>query len=371
MAREEIPLREVTTEEIWAEVQRLRGEIQTHNHLTFGSQELNGIVNGILQSPNFITGSSGWQLKPNGDLEANSGTFRGALVGNSLEIGTNGIHIDTNGNMWWGSSSTYAGASIKISSAGSVDFTTGNFSGTLVAAAGTLGVITAADIKTAASGARIHLGAGVTSIAIYTANEKKSSITGFDAELRVRMEEAGGYVTLYAQNDGDSAIEVLRIDGNDGVSMGGSLPFNAFNVVINKTGTGSTRPLDIANAGTGITALFSCTHATTTAQLLYLSMEGKGTALHLVLTNAANANRGINVTHAGLGEVAYFQSDSNVSRTAPVVSIAGFAGQGAHLRLNDMAGNPSTPTDGDIWFDGSDLKMRIGATTYKFDKTSV
>lgn len=123
-----------------------------------------------LQSRNFVTGTTGWQITSDGDLEASSGTFRGALAGNSITIGTDAWHVDTDGNMWWGAHATYAAASIKISSAGSIDFTTGTFSGALSAASGSLGTITTADIdggtidgvtitggtvRTAASGQRI------------------------------------------------------------------------------------------------------------------------------------------------------------------------------------------------------------------------
>lgn len=43
-------------------------------------------------------------------------------------------------------------------------------------------------------------------------------------------------------------------------------------------------------------------------------------------------------------------------------------GNGAHLRFTGDPTNP-TPTDGDLWFDGTNLKIRIGATTYNVDVT--
>jgi len=64
------------------------------------------------------------------------------ITGGSISVGTSAFHVDTAGNMWWGASTTYAGATIKISSAGSINFTSGTFSGTLSSAAGTLGSIT-------------------------------------------------------------------------------------------------------------------------------------------------------------------------------------------------------------------------------------
>jgi len=97
--RTELPLREITIEEIYKDVQKLRTDLLTHNHLTFGSQGLTGTVSGILQSPNFLSGSSGWQIKPDGSIEANSGTFRGIIQATSGYFGdvTNGITIAANG----------------------------------------------------------------------------------------------------------------------------------------------------------------------------------------------------------------------------------------------------------------------------------
>ncbi len=40
----------------------------------------------------------------------------------------------------------------------------------------------------------------------------------------------------------------------------------------------------------------------------------------------------------------------------------------AHLRLRDGV-DPTSPNDGDIWNDGTNLKVRLGGTTYTLDKT--
>ena len=277
----------------------------------------------------------------------------GTITAGSIEIGTNAWHVDSSGNMWWGSSSTYGGATISISAAGLYK---GAIFNNLVA-----------------DGGRIDLSAGVNEISIFPASgtTNKSSVVGLTAELRLRMEQAGGFVTLYAQNDADATIEVLRVDGNAGVSVGGSLPFNVFNAVINNTGAGSKVALLVSNAGTNITGQFICTHATTITSLIYGTTAGANRGIELYLTKTTNNLPGVFIKHSGLGIVGSFQAESNVNRTNPVVVLSAVANQGAHLRMNDMAGNPQTPTDGDIWFDGSDLKMRIGVTTYKFDKTSV
>lgn len=51
------------------------------------------VDDGYLQSGNFITGSTGWQLDADGNLEANSGTFRGTITATTGAIG--GFDIGT------------------------------------------------------------------------------------------------------------------------------------------------------------------------------------------------------------------------------------------------------------------------------------
>jgi hypothetical protein len=46
------------------------------------------LVAGSFQSPNFVSGSAGWQVTRDGDVEFNSGTFRGTVTGGAFQ-GTN------------------------------------------------------------------------------------------------------------------------------------------------------------------------------------------------------------------------------------------------------------------------------------------
>lgn len=63
-------------------------------------------VNQDLQSSDFVSGSTGWKIYGNGDVEFNDGTFRGALEAGELHIPdqttANSAHIDTDGDTWWG-----------------------------------------------------------------------------------------------------------------------------------------------------------------------------------------------------------------------------------------------------------------------------
>ena len=83
------------------------------------------LIDGWLQSNNFVTGVSGWRIDSDGNVEFASGTFRGTLSAASgslgaITIGTNALHIDSSGNMWWGDYATYNAAVAKISGAAGV-----------------------------------------------------------------------------------------------------------------------------------------------------------------------------------------------------------------------------------------------------------
>jgi len=78
------------------------------------------VQSGNMQSGNFVTGVSGWNLDSNGNFEGNNGTFRGAIA-----VGTdpNSFHTDSSGNSWWGAS-TFASAPASISNTGRATFNT-------------------------------------------------------------------------------------------------------------------------------------------------------------------------------------------------------------------------------------------------------
>lgn len=90
-----------------------------------------------IHNEDFVTGTSGWIIYADGTVEFNTGTFRGSLIAGDIHIPADqpaaGWHVDSSGNMWWGAHASYAAASIKISVAGEIDFTTGTFGGTLEA----------------------------------------------------------------------------------------------------------------------------------------------------------------------------------------------------------------------------------------------
>jgi len=169
------------------------------------------LVDGHLQSKDFLTLIRGWIINANGDVEFNAGNFRGDITGASgsfsgtiaasaINIGgtdATSWHVDLAGNMWWGDAGSYTAATIKISSVGSVDFTTGNFSGTLVAPSGTLGALTIA------SGGNIKFG--------------KTAYTD-DTNAGLWLGDVSGVAKL---NIGVSTTKYLHYDGSDLSMLGG------------------------------------------------------------------------------------------------------------------------------------------------------
>ena len=87
---------------------------------TFGSSGAIKMItdanNGLWLSPTGILGKKAGVTTFAIGIDG-SPTFRGEITGGSININSS-WHVDTSGNMWWGNSSTYAGATYRISSEG-------------------------------------------------------------------------------------------------------------------------------------------------------------------------------------------------------------------------------------------------------------
>lgn len=395
-----------------------------------------------IKSNNFVSGSAGWQILYSGDVELNSGTFRGSLEASSIHIpsitAVNSFHTDSDGNSWWGSpnratanayvlntgeanfsnaliigtsdiiidtldtdskkilsdfnfgTTDYAGAlkagditwntttgaitggsgvaiyrgGIVGAKAGVATFTidagTGDatFAGTLSAAGGTLGTITAGTI----TGVSLDIGtpthyftvttSGVTVIRYQAAAGNLVTVSQTDVQL------GGAPTSKISFDTAITDITRLSLTRNTSSSTSNTL------IVFTDAGTtsNSAKLLALTSASTGIG--------------LDISKTGDGVGINLAQSGAAT---GFQLTQTGLGNAIRIDFNYTASEASPFlivnanvgVCMALFANNnGAHIRL---AGDPtvSSPVDGDIWFDGSELKIRIGATTYNLNKTAV
>lgn len=87
--------------------------------LNIVSHMADGQDNGVLESENYEPNVSGFQLTGAGILDAQSGTFRGDIVGGTINIGTNAFTVDTSGNVAIGVNA------FAVSSAGRVNVGSG------------------------------------------------------------------------------------------------------------------------------------------------------------------------------------------------------------------------------------------------------
>lgn len=83
-----------------------------------------------MQTSNFVSGSVGWRIKGNGDVEFCNGVFRGSLTAATIDIGTGAtsFHVDINGNLFMGGS-TFGTATFTVTNAGVITATSGTIGG--------------------------------------------------------------------------------------------------------------------------------------------------------------------------------------------------------------------------------------------------
>ena len=87
-----------------AEINEMLGKIRV-NQLSGGdvSQPIN-VISGWIQSANFVSGSTGWRIDNDGNLEASSGTFRGTVSAATITSSTitgGSIEIIGSGTTWF------------------------------------------------------------------------------------------------------------------------------------------------------------------------------------------------------------------------------------------------------------------------------
>lgn len=209
------------------------------------------LTGGYYQSSNFLAGVSGWQILANGDVEFNAGTFRGALVANSINIPdtttVNSFHVDSMGNTWWGGTNFAAGVA-KISNTGAATFTNVTINGYVLGSKGAFG----GD----GSDGTLSISSGTTTINCANAkliikNYTSISITGTGALAFNNPHPTGTYILFKSQGVPTLTSSATRgIDLRSLGSPGGAA----------KTGSGTVSPSNIdGNAGTSGSSLFTIT----------------------------------------------------------------------------------------------------------------
>ena len=224
----------------------------------------------ILRSSNYVAGTSGWQIKGNGDAE-----FNQLDLVNSIDIGgsdTTSFHVDSSGNMWLGNAS-YGSAPFRVSNGGNVvannltvtgthniqtatqtysGTTTVTYnSGTNVNVGGNVTLTSGGVFRTASSGRRAQLdvgglnftssisGAGVTfaGLRLYGTTGSPSILYGDDNQIGIQL------------GSGAAAMELSS--NNAAIRATGSLQLQSLAIQV---GSGTLRLASGAGAGLGINA---------------------------------------------------------------------------------------------------------------------
>jgi len=110
--------------------------------VAYAQTALSHLVSGEdIQSEDFVTGSAGWRIQGNGDVEFNDGVFRGSITASTIDIGgsdATSFHVDIDGNMWLGAA-TFATAPFSVSNAGALIATGVTVTGSITATSGAIG----------------------------------------------------------------------------------------------------------------------------------------------------------------------------------------------------------------------------------------
>ena len=232
-----------------------------------------------------------------------------------------------------------------------------------------------------------------------TANVIEIQQDGTGDGLYIDVNGDGGYAILVDHSSSNDGIQVSLLGELDASSAGMKVYSNS----IAQTNTVGLFQVFSGHADTTSSLIFAKQeHNSSIAKIIDLIQDGNGTAVEIENNGTghglyiqqdgvlASQKRALYVYSNAVQTVAFnFIHLDNASSTAGTLALqndgSGYGlnvytvtGTGiniisdskAHLNLSGDPTN-AVPTDGDFWFDGTDLKVHVGSTTYTLDKTSV
>jgi hypothetical protein len=327
------------------------------------------------------------------DAATGNATFAGTLAAASgtlgaFTVGTNAYHVDSSGNMWWGTSATYAGATYKISASGVAALSTT-----------TAVTMTSATVRSndGAAGTRIDITDSDTAIKIRDANTdilfiaQGETFTNAVCEIRPYTNDKRALYLYTSLATATVPTQTILSDGaNRCLYINATKTANTESMVylsnatagysletasgkgIKVTTTGGYA-FEISSSYAGTSILIDETATTGAGQgILYQSARPCNGVL-IDMTHTTNTYPGLRVNYDGDGTAAYGIVHIEAHKAGNICACLGLrqmSDGGAHINFYGDPSN-SSPNDGDMWFTGAELYMKIGATVYKFDKTAV
>ncbi len=247
----------------------------------------------------------------------------GLLQSGNFVSGSNGWRLDANGDSEMGD---------------------GIFRGTITGS-----TITGGTIQTATSGERIVM----TSNTLRAFNASNSIV--FDllgsANESLKLYSDGSKRALTLFENTDATADVVNI----GMGAGSGTAINIIN-----NGSNTTKLVHIqTSSGIGFSMVGTNTNGGLVSKLFQTDLDKTGFFFGDKVSNNAN-NVGLIEIVAGdasgaLDTCLFLRTDNDYS----------------HIRFSGSPSPTTNLSDGDFWFDGTDLKLRSGGTTYTLDKTAV
>ena len=164
------------------------------------------------------------------------------------------------------------------------------------------------------------------------------------------------------------------------VQSGASIDLNGLSQALKGTNTtASTALIDLTtSSGNSSRAIDISVENTGGAGIGLYATSTANAGNCISIANASNASAGIYVTPSAAGNgIEVYPSSSGIgmliqnsaAATSPCLKLT-HSNDRSHINFTgDPA--PASPSDGDFWFDGTNLKLTVGSTTYTLDKTAV
>lgn len=202
----------------------------------FSSGSALEVVGGAIKSPNYVAGTTGWQISSDGSAEFSNVTVRGAITSSTIDIGSgnNSFHVNSSGDIWSGNT-TYASAPFRVYRDGTLTASSASISGAITSSTIDIGsgnnsfhvdssgnmwlgnaLLASAPFKVTNTGALTSTSATISGT-ITGSTITGSSVTATDGVNGLEITSDG-----YIRGIGGSGVRIKNSDGSTG-STGTSL----------------------------------------------------------------------------------------------------------------------------------------------------
>ena len=258
-------------------------------------------------------GTTGFAMNGNGELVMNSSVFRGKIVASEIELGSGAgtLNVDVNGNMWWGASTTFAGATVKISNIGDADLANIDMSGSITMS-GTIQHSTGASITLANQGAGTPGEGGEILFEASASGAKDMSIDSHYASL---FGSSSRDWMRVVNNTDAKAVMSLSVTNQGQYMVIGPDATNAFQMQMRQSATGTNNCMLVAN--TDGSMAWANGYFSSNTQHVRFNQDGK-----MYLYNLSASTSGTDVRYDASTGLLFHVTSSAEDKTA-VLSMGG------------------------------------------------